>query len=192
MDRAASSSRRARERRRARRSTRCSRRNRQGAHFALDTTFLFDEMPSFRDTLDAPRAASDRSACAIRRCATQMRTEIADPRGRSFVFVWQVLRVETVERPEHERYVDRTVHRDRARSGTPIRSTRSSTSRSPKISRTQFVLRRAAEPEAPGRDRDAHPVADRDARQQRRRRAPALVLRRRLHDPAAHGVGPTC
>jgi hypothetical protein len=25
--------------------------NRQGAHFALGSTFLFDEMPSFRDTL---------------------------------------------------------------------------------------------------------------------------------------------
>ena len=28
--------------------------NRQGAHFSLDTTFLFDEMPSFRDTLTLP------------------------------------------------------------------------------------------------------------------------------------------
>ncbi len=28
--------------------------NRQGAHFALGSTFLFDEMPSFRDTLTLP------------------------------------------------------------------------------------------------------------------------------------------
>ena len=99
------------------RSIRCSRRNRQGAHFALDSTFLFDEMPSFRDTLTLPEpraiAAPARSGAARRRCAR--RSPIR--RGRSFVFVWQVLRVETVERPEHERYLDRTVHRDRRGAG---------------------------------------------------------------------------
>ena len=32
--------------------------NRQGAHFSLDSTFLFDEMPSFRDTLTLPEPGS--------------------------------------------------------------------------------------------------------------------------------------
>jgi len=82
--------------------------NRQGAHFSLDSTFLFDEMPSFRDTLTLPEP--DRSEClrdpAVR---DRMRREIADPKGRSFVFVWQVVAVETVHRPAHEELVGRTV-----------------------------------------------------------------------------------
>ena len=82
--------------------------NRQGAHFALGSTFLFDEMPSFRETLTLPSPAREERLRdpAVR---AQMRTEIADPTGRSFVFAWQVIRVEKVTRPEHERYVDRSV-----------------------------------------------------------------------------------
>ena len=38
-----------------------------------------------------------------------MRKEIADPKGRSFVFVWQVVAVETVHRAEHDGLVGRTV-----------------------------------------------------------------------------------
>lgn len=82
--------------------------NRQGAHFSLDSTFLFDEMPSFRDTLTLPepRRSERLREQAVR---DQMRKEIADPKGRSFVFVWQVVAVEMVHRPEHESLVDRTV-----------------------------------------------------------------------------------
>jgi N-acyl-D-aspartate/D-glutamate deacylase len=82
--------------------------NRQGAHFALADTFLFDEMPSFRDTLTLPepqRAAALRDP-AVRE---QMRKELADPTGRSFVFVWQVLRVETVATAENAQWVGRSV-----------------------------------------------------------------------------------
>ena len=51
--------------------------NRQGAHFSLGSTFLFDEMPSFRDTLTLP--APERDA-RLRDPALrdQMRTELAD------------------------------------------------------------------------------------------------------------------
>jgi len=82
--------------------------NRQGAHFSLDSTFLFDEMPSFRDTLTLPEPARSQRLRdpAVRE---QMRKEIADPKGRSFVFVWQVVAVETVHRAEHEGFVGRTV-----------------------------------------------------------------------------------
>jgi N-acyl-D-aspartate/D-glutamate deacylase len=82
--------------------------NRQGAHFSLDSTFLFDEMPSFRDTLTMPepRRSQRLRDQAVR---DQMRKEIADPKGRSFVFVWQVVAVETVHRAEHDGFVDRTV-----------------------------------------------------------------------------------
>jgi N-acyl-D-aspartate/D-glutamate deacylase len=82
--------------------------NRQGAHFSLDSTFLFDEMPTFRDTLTAPEPLrSERLRDPAVR--DQMRREIADPAGRSFVFVWQVVAVETVKRPEHEPLIGRTV-----------------------------------------------------------------------------------
>ena len=82
--------------------------NRQGAHFSLDSTFLFDEMPSFRDTLTLPEP----SRCERLRdpaLRERMRVEMADPSGRSFVFVWQVVAVEVVHRPEHESLVGRTV-----------------------------------------------------------------------------------
>jgi len=82
--------------------------NRQGAHFSLGSTFLFDEMPSFRDTLTLP---SPRREQRLRdpEVRTQMRTEIADPTGRSFVFVWQVLRVETVKHERNRRFLDKSV-----------------------------------------------------------------------------------
>jgi N-acyl-D-aspartate/D-glutamate deacylase len=82
--------------------------NRQGAHFSLGSTFLFDEMPSFRETLTLPSPEREERLRdpALRE---QMRVEIADPRGRSFVFVWQVLRVETVEHERNRRYLDKSV-----------------------------------------------------------------------------------
>jgi N-acyl-D-aspartate/D-glutamate deacylase len=82
--------------------------NRQGAHFALGSTFLFDEMPSFRDTLTLPSPGREERLRdpALRE---QMRKEIADPTGRSFVFVWQVLKVEQVVKPENERWLDKSV-----------------------------------------------------------------------------------
>jgi N-acyl-D-aspartate/D-glutamate deacylase len=82
--------------------------NRQGAHFQLGTTFLFDEMPSFRDTLTLPAAER---ATRLRDPALrdQMRREIADPSGRSFVFVWSVLRVETIHCERNRRWIDRSV-----------------------------------------------------------------------------------
>jgi N-acyl-D-aspartate/D-glutamate deacylase len=82
--------------------------NRQGAHFALGSTFLLDEMPSFRDALvlPEPQRSERLRDPAVRE---QMRKEIADPTGRAFVFVWQVVSVELVHRPEHEQYLNRTV-----------------------------------------------------------------------------------
>jgi len=82
--------------------------NLQGAHFSLDTTFLFDEMPSFRDvlTLAEPRRSERLRDPELRE---QMRKELANWDGRSFVFVWEVLRVETVHRAEHEQFVGLSV-----------------------------------------------------------------------------------
>jgi N-acyl-D-aspartate/D-glutamate deacylase len=82
--------------------------NRQGAHFALGSTFLFDEMPSFRETLTLPSPARER-ALADPSVRDRMRAELDDPRGRSIMLVWEVVKVEAVHRPEHAHYIDRTV-----------------------------------------------------------------------------------
>jgi N-acyl-D-aspartate/D-glutamate deacylase len=78
--------------------------NELGAHFSLDTTFLFDEMPTWRETLCLASPERERRLRdpAVRQ---SLLTELADPRGRAFVFVWQVVFVETVVRPEHERWI---------------------------------------------------------------------------------------
>ena len=52
------------------RCIRCSRPTGRARTSRSATTFLFDEMPSFRDTLTLPEPERSRSACAIRRCAT--------------------------------------------------------------------------------------------------------------------------
>ncbi len=82
--------------------------NRQGAHFALGSTFLFDEMPSFRDTLTLPEPQRS-ERLRDRGLRDRMRKEIADPSGRAFVFVWQVVSIETVEHAEHDPLVGRSV-----------------------------------------------------------------------------------
>src|SRR5262245_53566009 len=78
--------------------------NELGAHFSLDTTFLFDEMPTWRATLCQPPPERARRLAdpAVRE---QLLVELADPAGRAFVFGWQGVFVEAVTRPEHERWV---------------------------------------------------------------------------------------
>src|SRR4051812_36930407 len=82
--------------------------NRQGVHFSLGSTFLFDEMATFRETLTlaAPACKERLRDPAVR---DRLRIELADPAGRSFVFGWDVLRVEQVLRPSNERWLDRSV-----------------------------------------------------------------------------------
>jgi len=82
--------------------------NRRGTHFALGNTFLFDEMATFRDTLTRP-AAERESLLRDPSVRDRMRAELADPRGRSFVFGWAAVVVESVEDPAHSGWVGRTV-----------------------------------------------------------------------------------
>jgi N-acyl-D-aspartate/D-glutamate deacylase len=82
--------------------------NKLGAHFALGSTFLFDEMPSFRQALTLPPAerAQRLREPAVR---AQMRAELADPTGRAFVFVWQICVVEAVRDAAHADWIGRSV-----------------------------------------------------------------------------------
>ena len=82
--------------------------NKRGTHFALGTTFLFDEMPTFRDTLTLPpeerlRRLRDQD---VREC---MRKELADPTGRSIVFGWDAVCVEDPGEGGDEAWVGRSV-----------------------------------------------------------------------------------
>jgi len=79
--------------------------NELGAHFSVDTTFLFDEMPTWRATL-CLRGAERTRRLADPAVREVLLAELANPAGRAFVFVWQVVFVETVSKPEHERFVD--------------------------------------------------------------------------------------
>ncbi len=73
--------------------------NKRGTHFALGSTFLFDEMPTFRDTLTLP-PAERRARLRDPDVRDRMRTELADPTGRSFVFGWGAIQVEAGPREE--------------------------------------------------------------------------------------------
>ena len=122
-------------------STRCSPTNKLGAHFALDSTFLFDEMPSFRDDAHPAARRARARACAIRRCARACARELADPTGRAFVFVWQIVRGRGGARCRSTRAgsaasVSELADGARRR----IRSTASSTCRSPRTSRRSSSL----------------------------------------------------
>src|SRR5262245_50418742 len=82
--------------------------NKIGAHLALDSTFLFDELPSFRETLTLPGRERGRRLRdpAVRE---RMRRELGDPTGRAFVFTWNVMSVEAVCDPSHAAWVGRTI-----------------------------------------------------------------------------------
>jgi N-acyl-D-aspartate/D-glutamate deacylase len=80
--------------------------NRRGTHFALGSTFLFDEMPTWRDTLTATDREQRLCDPAVR---DRMRVELADPTGRSFVFRWEAVVVEAVADPSQEGWVGQTV-----------------------------------------------------------------------------------
>jgi N-acyl-D-aspartate/D-glutamate deacylase len=83
--------------------------NHQGVHFALATTFLFDEYLTLRSALTAPPAERD----AILRSPefrAALRTDLADVAQKSFTFSPRVLRVEVVHDPALRRH-------DRGRDG---------------------------------------------------------------------------
>jgi len=82
--------------------------NKLCAHFALDSTFLFDELPSFRAALTLPPSEREQRLRdpAVR---ARMREELADPTGRAFVFIWQIVMVESVRNAAHADWVGRSV-----------------------------------------------------------------------------------
>jgi hypothetical protein len=107
--------------------------NKIGAHLQLSTTFLFDELPSFREALtrSSPEREQRLRDPEVR---ARMRREIAEPGGRAFVFIWDVVSVEAVSKPENQRLVGQSIPELAPRSAR-TRSTPSSTSRCRRTSR---------------------------------------------------------
>ena len=81
--------------------------NRQGAHFALANTFLFDDLPSFRNALVL---RGDERIAALRDPGVRdaMRSDIARG-GHAFVFFWPLIRCERVTKPSSARFAGLTV-----------------------------------------------------------------------------------
>jgi N-acyl-D-aspartate/D-glutamate deacylase len=82
--------------------------HRGGAYFALDTTFLFDDMPAFREALVLPEP---RRTAALRDPAVRdrMRAELIGPPAPSFPLAFGITTVYEVHKTEHAAWVGRTV-----------------------------------------------------------------------------------
>jgi N-acyl-D-aspartate/D-glutamate deacylase len=81
--------------------------SRQGAHFALANTFLFDDLPSFRNAL-VLRGAEREAALRDPAVRDAMRADIARG-GHAFVFFWPLIRCERVVHAEASRFAGHTV-----------------------------------------------------------------------------------
>jgi N-acyl-D-aspartate/D-glutamate deacylase len=89
--------------------------NRQAAYFALDSTFLFDELPSFRETLTLP---GPERVARLRDPAVRARMRADLQNARSFAPRWPFCRVEAVRDPGHAAWLGRSVAELAAERGT--------------------------------------------------------------------------
>jgi N-acyl-D-aspartate/D-glutamate deacylase len=82
--------------------------HRGGAYFTLDTTFLFDDMPTWREVLvQSEPARSD--ALRDSSVRARMRAEVVGPPSPSFPLNFGITTVDSVHRAEHAAWVGRTV-----------------------------------------------------------------------------------
>jgi N-acyl-D-aspartate/D-glutamate deacylase len=91
--------------------------NRLELHLRLSDTFVFDEMPAWRDALTRPEPERSR---ALRDPAVRARlaAEFDDPRTRAVTFAWEDLVVEAVRDPVHAARVGRSAAELAAERGT--------------------------------------------------------------------------
>ena len=82
--------------------------NVKGIHFSLDSTFVLDEMPTFRRVLTLPMA--ERAIeLGKEENRIEMRREFSDTTGRSFVFGWQDVSVASVGKETLASAVGKTI-----------------------------------------------------------------------------------
>jgi N-acyl-D-aspartate/D-glutamate deacylase len=82
--------------------------NKLGAHLTLADTFLFDELPSFRDALVLPEPERSRRL-RDRALRDRIRHEMATIKDRAVFFTWDALRIEAVRDDAHRELVGRFV-----------------------------------------------------------------------------------
>ena len=82
--------------------------HRGGAYFTLDTTFLFDDMPTWREVLvqSEPARSNALRDPAVR---ARMQAEVVGPPSPSFPLNFAITTVDAVHEPEHAAWVGRTV-----------------------------------------------------------------------------------
>lgn len=80
--------------------------NRFDVFFALGTTFLFDELPAFREVLTAPQA---QKLAMLRdpQVRSRLRADLANP--RAFAPRWEICRLEVSDCPAHAPLLGQTV-----------------------------------------------------------------------------------
>ena len=90
--------------------------NIKGIHFALESTFVLDEMLSFRRVLTLP---FDERVAALRDPATrqQLHREFDDPTGRALIFGWDEVKIASASDPAHSDWIGRSVAELAAREG---------------------------------------------------------------------------
>lgn len=81
--------------------------NPKGIHFALENTFMFDEMESFRRVLSRPMAER-KAALGDPSVRAQLAREF-DETPRAFTFTWDQVKVAAAARPDHRWWEGRTV-----------------------------------------------------------------------------------
>jgi N-acyl-D-aspartate/D-glutamate deacylase len=82
--------------------------NKLGAHLTLADTFLFDELPSFRDALVLAEPERSRRL-RDRELRDKIRHELATITDRAVFFTWDALRIEAVRDAAHADLVGRSV-----------------------------------------------------------------------------------
>ena len=162
--------------------------NPKGVHFALDSTFIFDEYPTWRQVLTSPMPERLRRLADPATQAT-LAAELADPAAGSLAFAWDEVVIVGPRDAENAQLTGKTIAEVAAQ-------------RSPGTGRGDARPGGVGEPG----DHVLHPAQDRRSRtrghrstgrsslahgwKQRRGSAPSHVLRCRLHHPPAHRVRP--
>jgi len=82
--------------------------NELGLHLKLGDTFIFDELPTWREVLTTPEPARS-ERLRDRDVRTQLAAEFDSPAGRAAAFSWDLLEVEAVRDEKNRAWVGRTV-----------------------------------------------------------------------------------
>ncbi len=82
--------------------------NRLELHLKLADTFVFDEMPAWRDVLTRPEPQRS-EGLRDPDLRARLRVEFDDPESRAVSFEWDGLEVESVRDPSHRAWVGRSV-----------------------------------------------------------------------------------